>query len=779
MQIRVPNSGNSRLKYSNFPLFGRSRNPFVLYNIGGQTPQTIADFEADKYASANKNLGPELVTNGTFDSDFTDWSDINSPTKAVVSGEAEITGDAFDGILQNIAVTSGSLYKISFDITSKTGAVGYAIYAGANATSTNLLNIINSDTGTQEHFLLATTNIFSVVVWSRGTAVTFTFDNVSVREVVSYSPASTTAENLLTHTRSGNAVQVADDGTLQWAGHNLLKYSEDFSNAAWGKNRASVSLADNGYFNLIQNDETFSGGVAQNITISASATQTISFEAKAGTADFVFVREVLLDGSVNNTWFNLSTGAVGQTDAGHTASMTPLDDGSYLCSISFTNDGTSRTGLVTIFVSFADGSTASSVEDNGKTVLIRKPRAYRSDLGGMADIPTSYRGLSSSSTYLPTTSSVRYLPRVDNHIWDGSSWVKRCLVEPQSTNLFDYSVPDNSNWTVSASTLTENVSGVTSPDGNENFAFLREDATTAIHYLADRYAFVLGTTYTLSGFVKQATSDEVIQLIFPVPAFGAVYANFDFSTGSFGTSSGVTTHVEDFGNGIYRIGITATATASSENVCGFVLTNNDDSAGRVPSYLGDNTSGFYIWGAQLEASSVPTSYIPTAGSQVTRPTDALSIDSTLLPYDSTAMTIAMEGEMTYADTNQFAEVYFWRWLADANNQIYANLRTNQSVDGGRLNFWQVVSGVGDSATSSDIYTPGINVPFNIASRNTSSDINGAVDGTALTANTTPTALPDLSAADFEIAYTGVVNIKSLRILGGYGATNAELEAATT
>lgn len=135
--------------------------------------------------------------------------------------------------------------------------------------------------------------------------------------------------------------------------------------------------------------------------------------------------------------------------------------------------------------------------------------------------------------------------------------------------------------------------------------------------------------------------------------------------------------------------------------------------------------------------------------------------------------------MTYADTNQFAEVYFWRWLADANNQIYANLRTSQSVDGGRLNFWQVVSGVGDSATSSDIYTPGINVPFNIASRNTSSDINGAVDGTALTANTTPTALPDLSAADFEIAYTGVVNIKSLRILGGYGATDAELEAATT
>jgi hypothetical protein len=143
------------------------------------------------------------------------------------------------------------------------------------------------------------------------------------------------------------------------------------------------------------------------------------------------------------------------------------------------------------------------------------------------------------------------------------------------------------------------------------------------------------------------------------------------------------------------------------------------------------------------------------------------------------MTIALDGEMTYADNDLPVEAEFCRWENDASNTIRSFLRTN-STNTGRVEFRQLESGTTDSVTSAeDAYSPGINVPFNFASRHTSSDLNGAVDGTALTANTTVTALPDLSATDFQIAYTGVINIKSLRILGGYGATDAELEAATT
>ena len=59
-----------------------------------------------------------------------------------------------------------------------------------------------------------------------------------------------------------------------------------------------------------------------------------------------------------------------------------------------------------------------------------------------------------------------------------------------------------------------------------------------------------------------------------------------------------------------------------------------------------------------------------------------------------------------------------------------------------------------AAFATDSYSPGINVPVSIASRHGSTFVNGAVDGTALTANTTPVAFPALSTTDLIIAPSG-------------------------
>ena len=78
----------------------------------------------------------------------------------------------------------------------------------------------------------------------------------------------------------------------------------------------------------------------------------------------------------------------------------------------------------------------------------------------------------------------------------------------------------------------------------------------------------------------------------------------------------------------------------------------------------------------------------------------------------------------------------------------------------------------------DRYTPDINVPFNIASRHGSTFINGAVDGTALTANTTPTALPDLSSTDMQIGSTFMGTIKLFRVWAD-DLTDEGIEEAST
>jgi hypothetical protein len=49
--------------------------------------------------------------------------------------------------------------------------------------------------------------------------------------------------------------------------------------------------------------------------------------------------------------------------------------------------------------------------------------------------------------------------------------------------------------------------------------------------------------------------------------------------------------------------------------------------GTNTSYVGDGTSGLFLWGKQVEAGSVATSYIPTVASTVARTTDDISLSS--------------------------------------------------------------------------------------------------------------------------------------------------------
>ena len=98
-----------------------------------------------------------------------------------------------------------------------------------------------------------------------------------------------------TFTRGSNlsATRVAPNGYIEKGYENLLTYSNDFSNAAWIKN-ISVTGGQSGYdgnndawqLTAISNNNQFLG---QNI--STSLVNTFSVYAKAGTANFIIVRD--------------------------------------------------------------------------------------------------------------------------------------------------------------------------------------------------------------------------------------------------------------------------------------------------------------------------------------------------------------------------------------------------------------------------------------------------------------------------------------------------------
>lgn len=103
------------------------------------------------------------------------------------------------------------------------------------------------------------------------------------------------------------------------------------------------------------------------------------------------------------------------------------------------------------------------------------------------------------------------------------------------------------------------------------------------------------------------------------------YVNFDLSTGTVTTQSLWTGSIESLPNGWYRLRVvTNTISATTANVSFAAVPSSTATRGQTAA--GTGTSGFYIWGAQLELWWVVSSYIPTTTTTVTRNIDVLTYD---------------------------------------------------------------------------------------------------------------------------------------------------------
>ena len=154
------------------------------------------------------------------------------------------------------------------------------------------------------------------------------------------------------------------------AATNLLTYSQQFDNADWIKQSASVtanaatSPANDLTADLIYPDTTGAGrGIYQSHTLTSSADYVLSVFAKA--QNMSWLKLVHQDGAGNyrRAWFDLSNGLVGTVESGATAGMTPYADGWYYCWIvANTGVGGAASGEN---ISLADGDNDNTTTANG------------------------------------------------------------------------------------------------------------------------------------------------------------------------------------------------------------------------------------------------------------------------------------------------------------------------------------------------------------------------------------------------------------------------------
>jgi LysM repeat protein len=127
--------------------------------------------------------------------------------------------------------------------------------------------------------------------------------------------------------------------------------------------------------------------------------------------------------------------------------------------------------------------------------------------------------------------------------------------------------------------------------------------------------------------------------------------------------------------------------------------------------------------------------------------------------DPLAVSIAVKGEINYSDEDAFGTARFINWEVDGSNRILMNLDTDGANTGNIVAFQQ--EGGTLDTNSTDVLSPGINVPFSAAARHGSTFVQLATDGTAVGANLTPTALIDLSAANFMLARDFMGTVESV------------------
>lgn len=430
--------------------------------------------------------------------------------------------------------------------------------------------------------------------------------------------------------RNSNATYYDSTGALTWAPANMVQYSSALTNttSGWDLVNASATIvsgttttAPDGTSTAVKlaevnvspaNVHASVAKFAVRATINVGQAYVYSIYAKAAERSVIYIRGDAGGGYLGTlSRFDLAAGTATPGSGVISVSIVPVGSGWYRCTTVSTATGTFA--LASVYLS--DGASESYAGTTGYGAYIWGPQLEA----------VTYQ--TSPRAYIPTTSAAVYQPRYDYDPSVTPATPRGMLIEEQRTNLIlqsgDFS---NAGWGKTALNTTGTppyANVAVSPDGTTTATKLIATAVPTPHYVGQIVAVTNGATYTISVYAKASGYNFLLIQ----PFAGGDFASYNLQTGAVGTVVGspIATSITSVGNGWYRCSITAAAPTAS-NSCQIYPMPADN----TPTFTGDASSGVLVWGAQIEAGSFATSYIPTTSASVTRVADIVKLSGSAL-----------------------------------------------------------------------------------------------------------------------------------------------------
>lgn len=391
------------------------------------------------------------------------------------------------------------------------------------------------------------------------------------------------------------------------------------------------------------------------------------------------------------------------------------------------NDFIVKKGLVV-------GNTATvSTVDSILLTTTSAPGSASLDLNfttGMLDPRVTF-SRSSIATYVGKDGYIEYAdinqPRFD-HSTTSTGTCLGLLIEEGRTNLLYSSNSFSTNWTRTEPNLLNNAA--IAPDGSNTAIMLTTVGTAAFLYHQNSTPLNTSTYYIASMFFKQGTKTTCgIQMDDADFGGSRFIVSYNWSTGVLTNSTGgtglpttPTSLVERYPNGWIRISMKFLPVNAGNAV---FMANRD--------YGGDGTT--YLWGAQLEQGTFPTSYIPGTTSLTTRSQDYAQ----MLGKDFTSWYNPAQGSL-YVEFQQTANNILSKGIFAINDGTLNNVAFHGWAQPSTVLSEMFINNVNLGSPTASNYIGGASTKMTqvISTTSNSITLNGTRVNTALTLANMPT-----------------------------------------